>query len=86
MILYLLWFFTAVGICFYTLPHNKKEQITVATYFLVALGLFVGLADMLGGYDRYIYGELFDRMADTTRTGGNPWLSDSFMFYKGEFG
>ena len=86
MILYLLWFFTAVGICFYTLPHNKKEQITVATYFLVALGLFVGLADMLGGYDRYIYGELFDRMADATRTGGNPWLSDSFMFYKGEFG
>ena len=86
MILYLLWFFTAVGICFYTLPLNKKEQITLATYFLVALGLFVGLADMLGGYDRYIYGELFDRMADTTRTGGNPWLSDSFMFYKGEFG
>ena len=86
MILYLLWFFTAVVICFYTLPLNKKEQTTLATYYLVALGIFVGLADMLGGYDRYIYGELFDRMADTTRTGGNPWLSDSFMFYKGEFG
>ena len=86
MILYLLWFFTAVGICFYTLLHNKKEQITIATYYLAVLGLFVGLSDMLGGFDRYIYGELFDRMADATRTGRNPWLSDSFMFYKGEFG
>jgi len=86
MILYLLWFFTAVVICFYTLPHNPKEQITLVTYYLVALGLFVGLGDMLGGYDRYIYGELFDSMADVTRAGGNPWLSYSFLFYKGEFG
>ena len=86
MILYLLWFFTAVIICFYTLPHNPKEQITIVTYYLVALGLFVGLSDMLGGFDRYIYGELFDRMADDTRAGNNPWQSYSFMFYKGEFG
>jgi len=86
MILYLLWFFTAVIIYFYTLPHNPKEQITIVTYYLVALGLFVGLSDMLGGFDRYIYGELFDRMADDTRAGNNPWQSYSFMFYKGEFG
>ena len=75
MILYLLWFFTAVVICFYTLPLNKKEQTTLATYYLVALGIFIGLADMLGGFDRYIYGELFDSMADVTSEGGNPWLS-----------
>ena len=86
MILYLLWFFTAVGICFYTLPLNKKEQTTLATYYLVALGIFIGLADMLGGFDRYIYGELFDSMADVTSEGGNPWLSYSFIFYKSEFG
>ena len=86
MILYLLWFFSAVGICFYTLPHNPKEQITIATYYLAALGLFIGLADMLGGFDRYVYGELFDAMADVTNEGGNPWLSYSFVFYKSEFG
>lgn len=86
MILYLLWFFTAVVICFYTLPLNKKEQTTLATYYLVALGIFIGLADMLGGFDRYIYGELFDSMADVTSEGGNPWLSYSFIFYKSEFG
>ena len=86
MILYLLWFFTAVVICFYTLQYNKKEQITFVTYYLVALGLFVGLGDMLGGYDRYIYGELFDSMADVTRAGDNPWQSYSFTFYKSEFG
>ena len=86
MILYLLWFFTAVIICFYALPLNKKKQITLATYYLVALGLFIGLADMLGGYDRYVYGELFDAMADVTHEGGNPWLSFPFLFYKSEFG
>lgn len=55
-------------------------------YFMVALGVFIGLGDMLGGYDRYIYGELFDDMANVTRDGGNPWLSDSFSFYGSEFG
>ena len=30
---------------------------------MVLLALFVGLADMLGGYDRYIYGVLFDSLA-----------------------
>lgn len=32
--------------------------------YLLALSLFVGFADMLGGYDRYIYGAVFDAIAD----------------------
>ena len=32
--------------------------------FLFFLALFVGCSDMLGGYDRYIYGELFDIIHD----------------------
>lgn len=41
---------------------------------------------MLGGYDRYIYCELFDGLADDIREGSNPILSTGFLFYGGEKG
>lgn len=86
MLLYLGWFLASVLILYGTLGQSKENQKAMVTYFLIALGIFVGLGDMLGGYDRYIYGELFDRMADVTHAGGNPWLSYSFEFYGSEFG
>ena len=86
MILYLLIFITSVAFFFLTLSNNQKKQVRVATWYLIGLGIFIGLADMLGGYDRYIYAEIFDGMADVTSTGGNPWKSASFLFYSSEFG
>ena len=82
MLLYLGWFLASVLILYGTLGQSKEDQKAMVTYFLIALGIFVGLGDMLGGYDRYIYGELFDRMADVTHAGGNPWLSYSFPTLK----
>lgn len=86
MILYLGWFLASVLILYGTLGQSRDSQKALVTYFLIALGIFVGLGDMLGGYDRYIYAELFDRMADVTHVGGNPWASYSFEFYGSEFG
>ncbi len=86
MILYLGWFFASVLILVFTVNKSKEDQKALMTYFLIALGIFVGLGDMLGGYDRYIYGQLFDSMADVTHIGGNPWTSFSFAFYGSEFG
>jgi len=86
MILYLAWFFLAVAVCYGTLKSDRKTQLTAMTVYMLALGVFVGLGDMLGGYDRYIYAELFDRMADQTKLGRSPWLSFSFAFYGSEFG
>lgn len=86
MILYLGWFFASVLILLYTVGKSQEDQKAMVTYFLIALGIFVGLGDMLGGYDRYIYADLFDSMADVTHAGGNPWLSYPFAFYGGEFG
>lgn len=86
MILYLIWFFASVLIFYGTLNSKKKDQLSAAAVFLISLGVFIGLSDMMGGYDRYIYGELFDGMADVTRVGGNPWQSNSFAFYGSEFG
>ncbi len=46
-------------------PLTKRGLAIVMT----CLALFVGLGDMLGGYDRYIYAELFDSVADMVRAG-----------------
>lgn len=86
MLLYSIWFFVSVLIFVGTLKSDKKTQVNAMAAFLVALGVFVGLGDMLGGFDRYIYSELFDSMADTTHMGGNPWTSYAFEFYGSEFG
>ena len=86
MIIYLIWFLVSVLLCYGTLKSSKKVQVHLSAFFLLALGIFVGLGDMLGGYDRYIYAELFDGMADFNRIGGNPWTSFAFAFYGGEFG
>lgn len=86
MLIYLAWFFISVILFYSTLKSSKKIQIQMVTMFLLALAVFVGLGDMLGGYDRYIYADLYDSMADITHAGGNPWTSSSFAFYGGEFG
>ena len=52
---------------------------------MLALSLFIGLGDMIGGYDRYIYGEVFDSISDEMRSGRN--LSRLFYLVNGkEFG
>lgn len=52
---------------------------------LFLLATFVGISDMLGGYDRYIYCELFDRNADILRSGGDYWApSNPLMGYRSE--
>lgn len=86
MLLYLSWFFASVLIFIFTLKTKRKTQNLWMAIYLFCLAIFIGLGDMLGGYDRYIYAELFDRMADYKNEGGNPFLSSSFMFYGSEFG
>ena len=45
--------------------------------FMTGLAFFVGLGDMIGGYDRYIYAELFDDVADCMKKG---YLFDAAIF------
>lgn len=44
------------------------------------------MSDMLGGYDRYIYGEVFDRIADVTTNGGDFSATRNSFIFKGEWG
>ncbi len=55
---------------------NAKDSTLGLMVFMTFLALFVGFADMLGGFDRYIYGQLFDSMADQI-TVGDYNISDS---------
>jgi hypothetical protein len=87
MAVYLIWFIVIVTLYLFGHKELKRARnVYVLGVYLLGLALFVGLADMLGGYDRYIYGELFDSMADVTKSGGNPFMSNSFLFYKSDFG
>ena len=84
-----MWIYFLIYIFFffiYILFGKNVKNIKLLVFSLSFLTIFVGISDMLGGYDRYIYGELFDRMADVTKSGGNPLTSESFQFYAGDFG
>ena len=57
-------------ICYHLVSSNKEGKDGWLIGIFLLLALIVGMADMLGGYDRYIYCELFDENADSIRSGG----------------
>ena len=84
MALYLTIFFVMVLLYAATIHHPQSKGVLMAV--MTFLAIFVGISDMLGGYDRYIYGECFDRLADTMNTGGNIFRTAIFLLYGKEFG
>lgn len=58
---------------------NSASSSTLAV-FMFGFALFVGMSDMFGGYDRYIYGEVFDSIADTTTMGGDYGRAFAIFF------
>lgn len=85
MILYILTFFLIIYINYIAEKYNYRKGVVLAISFLI-LAVFVGISDMLGGYDRYIYSELFDGIADITRTEGSYTKAAIFYLYPSEFG
>ena len=78
MWLYLLIFFIPVFFFLSTNP-GRNQHSSFLFLFLLGVSLFVGFSDMFGGYDRYIYGEIFDNIADITTIKGD--YSDSLYYY-----
>lgn len=68
MWLYLILFFIPVIAYFFNKRGNIKDVRFLCSY-MILLAFFVGISDMLGGYDRYIYGEVFDSAADSMSSG-----------------
>ena len=85
MILYISIFVLITIIYFYSYQKNPKD-IRILLFCMSFLGLFVGLSDMLGGYDRYIYAELFDITADEIKDGKNPLKTMVIDYYTSEWG
>lgn len=85
MWLYLLIFFIPVFF-FLSTTQGRNQHGSFLFLFLLGLSLFVGFSDMFGGYDRYIYGEFFDNIADVTTMKGDYSDSLFYNFYSSEIG
>lgn len=59
---------------------GKRMTVNGLRWAMMFFALFVGLSDMLGGYDRYIYAECFDEVADYTDWGMYEYWGESTLF------
>lgn len=80
MIPYLLIFILTAYIAFIQFKNKKKASPKFFGTYVFALGVFVGISDMLGGYDRYIYCDVFTTYVDEMSK-GNGIFNDYFMLY-----
>lgn len=84
MVLYIIIFLVIVFL--YAMTRYNPQSTRVLMVIMAFLAIFVGISDMLGGYDRYIYAELFDQLANRLRGGRNIFASSLFLMYGNEFG
>ncbi|WP_025797279.1 EpsG family protein [Hoylesella saccharolytica] len=84
MLLYILIFGSTL-FWFFVSKKKSEKNIRGLFIFFSFLALFVGLSDMLGGYDRYIYGEVFDILSDDIEKGFS-YKKSPIMGYEKEFG
>lgn len=84
MWLYLTIFFVVVIL--YAATINNPRSKSVLMWVMAFLGIFVGISDMLGGYDRYIYGACFDELTDAMHDGRSIYTLALFRMYAKEFG
>ena len=57
----------AISLIYLVMPVRIRRSPWALAAFLLYIAVFIGLGDMIGGYDRYIYGEVFDAIADEIR-------------------
>lgn len=86
MWLYLIIFLIPVVFYFKTRKGYGQQNAVLLGVYLAGLAIFVGLSDMFGGYDRYIYGEIFDSIANVTTYRENYFANDVFSYYPSEKG
>lgn len=92
MLLYLSIFLIPLFYYFASRSNPSLKTSRRACFMLfMFLGFFVGLGDMQGGYDRYIYGAYFDEVADNIRgnliwrTYGSEWGYSFFNWLVAHF-
>ena len=86
MLTYILVLFAVILLYLLTYDGEKSQSKGILMCMILFLALFVGMSDMLGGYDRYIYCELFDGMCDSLAENVPLHETALFMLYPSEFG
>ena len=84
MLLYTSVFFIAILI-YYLIAKANSTKETGLFLSLLFLAFFVGLGDMIGGYDRYVYGSSFDYIADESSI-GQGYQTMLFLVNGSEYG
>ena len=85
MWLYLILFFIPVIAYLFNKRGNTRDVVFLCSY-MTLLAFFVGMSDMFGGYDRYIYGNVFDSIANMTTAHQDYLLNGAYTFFPGEVG
>lgn len=80
-------YFIMFAVAFLWYYASRKNRALVGSpvalaLFFTYLAIFIGLADMIGGYDRYIYGALFDGISDTITAKGD--LKQILFYIRGK--
>lgn len=84
MLIYFVVFAVALVYHLYSKGDDRKNNLILGWIFAY-YAIFIGLGDMIGGYDRYIYGESFDMISDVMS--GNRDFADLFYLVNGyEYG
>ena len=47
-----------IALLYYLVGSHQSKKLLIL--FMSYIAIFIGLGDMIGGYDRYIYGAIFD--------------------------
>lgn len=81
MIYYIL-IFLSTAILAWGFSGKSKPPKLLFFAFSMTIALFVGLSDMLGGYDRYIYAEVFQDLH--TSVINRDFFNKEFMFFFGK--
>lgn len=86
MLIYLLIFIITLSLALFYDNAEEKPRMSIFITYCLLLGAFVGLGDMLGGYDRYIYCEVFDTYSDQVHAGKGVFNNSWNYYFKFEPG
>lgn len=78
MIVYLISYVFILMLVFNTRNLTSKQSTYLFAIFIIIIGAICGFRDMLGGYDSYIYAEVFDLTSDEIDRGISPVLTFAF--------
>lgn len=81
MIIYIFLFILTLALAFLFDISKEKVSSVIFVSFCLLIGAFVGLGDMLGGYDRYIYCEVFDSYSDQVQSGNGMFNNNWYDFF-----